>query len=73
MSIIDHDPGKSHRWIAKRWLCWVAVYDSKPDIRAPEQVVETLFDEPLRKDEAAAANYPLFAQRPQPLTKAIFD
>ncbi len=30
-----------------------AVYDSEPNVRTPEEVIESLFGEPLRKTENA--------------------
>jgi len=69
-SIVDHDPGKKPPVDRKKMALLGAVYDSEPNIRTPEQVIESLFGEPLRKNEAAA-NDPLFAPRPQPIAKAI--
>jgi len=69
--IVDHDPGKKPPADRKKMALLGAVYDSEPNIRTPEQVVESLFEEPLRKNEVAAANDPAFTQRPQPLAKAI--
>jgi hypothetical protein len=69
--IVDHDPGKKPPVDRKKMALLGSVYDSEPNIRTPDLVVETLFGEPLRKNEAMAANDPIFAQRPKPLAKAI--
>ena len=71
--ILDHDPGKKPPADRKKMALLGAVYDCEPTLRTPEQVVESLFCEPLRTSEVASTNDPVFAQRPrpQPLAKAI--
>ena len=68
--IADHDPSKKPKSDRKKMALLGAVYDSEPNVRTPEEVIESLFGEPLRKTEAAA-NDSTLAPRPKPIAKAI--